>query len=392
MTEKIKNEIDDILQEEDRDAVRLASRREFIAKMAIAAAGLSIPLASCGSNKSSGDDDDNDNNDNDNNDDTSPDAGADSDSDGDTDSDTDSDSDSDSDTSVDKKSKVYVIKATDRLSGLEDLFSMVDLGFVKGKQVVLKPNFNSASASEPASTQDDTIRGVVQAIKAAGCGKIVLAESSGPSGTANVIAGKGTLNLCSELGIEFVNFDTLPQSDWENFNFSGIGWPGGLSIPKMMRSNNAVILLPCCKTHQYGGHFTLSLKLAVGLTPKSRRNEMHNTSNIRSWIADINYGFAPDLVVMDALKCFISGGPDTGTEKAPGLFLASSDRVAIDAVAVAVLLREGSNSMPQKKIFEQDQIARAVEIGLGASSPDEIEIIGNDKTIISELRSILDEG
>jgi hypothetical protein len=31
------------------------------------------------------------------------------------------------------------------------------------------------------------------------------------------------------------------------------------------------------------------------------------------------------------------------------------------------------------KIFEQEQIARAVELGLGASSPSEIEIIPSDK-------------
>jgi hypothetical protein len=31
------------------------------------------------------------------------------------------------------------------------------------------------------------------------------------------------------------------------------------------------------------------------------------------------------------------------------------------------------------KIFEQEQIARAVELGLGASSPSEIEVIPADK-------------
>jgi hypothetical protein len=31
------------------------------------------------------------------------------------------------------------------------------------------------------------------------------------------------------------------------------------------------------------------------------------------------------------------------------------------------------------KIFEQEQIARAVELGLGASSPSEIEVVPADK-------------
>jgi hypothetical protein len=40
----------------------------------------------------------------------------------------------------------------------------------------------------------------------------------------------------------------------------------------------------------------------------------------------------------------------------------------------------GSNeSIMKPRIFEQEQIARAVEIGLGVSSPSEIEIIFSDK-------------
>ena len=62
----------------------------------------------------------------------------------------------------------------------------------------------------------------------------------------------------------------------------------------------------------------------------------------------------------------------------------------MDAVALAVLAAAGSNVISQKKIFAQDQIVRAVKIGLGASSPDEIELVGNDQSVIAELRSILD--
>jgi uncharacterized protein (DUF362 family) len=62
------------------------------------------------------------------------------------------------------------------------------------------------------------------------------------------------------------------------------------------------------------------------------------------------------------------------------VFLASTDRVAMDVVGVAILKFLGSNDGIMKpKIFEQEQIARAVELGLGASSPSEIEIIPSDK-------------
>ena len=291
------------------------------------------------------------------------------------------------------KSRVYIVKTTDRAAGIAQLLSLAGLGFAAGKDVVLKPNFNSSNPF-PASTHDDTIRAVVTGLKGAGCGKIVLGESSGPSGTQAVIAAKGTLAFCQDLGIEFLDFDQMAATEWESFNFTGIGWSGGLAIPKIMRSGHAVVLMPCCKTHGFGGDFTMSLKLAVGLTPKTRRmTEMHVSPNIRSMIADINYGYKPDLIVMDAISCFITGGPDSGTVANPSLLLAGSDRIAVDAVGVAVLKSAGSTTAAlTRKIFEQDQIARAVQIGLGAASPAQIELVGDDAAVISQLRGILDEG
>jgi uncharacterized protein (DUF362 family) len=59
---------------------------------------------------------------------------------------------------------------------------------------------------------------------------------------------------------------------------------------------------------------------------------------------------------------------------------ASSDRVAIDAVGVAILKVLGSSpTIMNRQIFDQEQIARAAELGLGASSPSEIELSPMDE-------------
>ena len=56
--------------------------------------------------------------------------------------------------------------------------------------------------------------------------------------------------------------------------------------------------------------------------------------------------------------------------------IAGTDRVAIDAVGLAILQSLGSNhQIMNTKIFKQEQIARAAEIGLGAASPSEIEVL-----------------
>ncbi len=61
------------------------------------------------------------------------------------------------------------------------------------------------------------------------------------------------------------------------------------------------------------------------------------------------------------------------------VFLAGTDRIAIDAVGIAILKELGSNKdIMERKIFEQEQIARGVELDLGVKSPLEIKIKGVD--------------
>jgi uncharacterized protein (DUF362 family) len=82
---------------------------------------------------------------------------------------------------------------------------------------------------------------------------------------------------------------------------------------------------------------------------------------------------------LDGIEAFVDGGPADGKRAKGNVFLAATDRVAIDAVGVAILKSLGSNDqIMTPKIFEQEQIARAVEIGLGASSASEIEVIPVD--------------
>lgn len=294
----------------------------------------------------------------------------------------------------DGRSRIYIVKTSDRLSGTAQAIAMAGgLGFAAGRDVVLKPNYNSANPV-PASTDHDSIRQIVAELRSVGAGNIVLGESSGSTiggfgnPTDTVVGQKGTLDLCSELGIDFVNFD---NAEVENFQFPGMTWLGGLAIPKLMRSDRVKILMPCCKTHILAD-FTFSLKLAVGLVPRARRQtELH--PDLPNKIGEINMGFEPDLIVLDALRCFIDNGPNTGTTRDPGLILSGTDRVAMDAVAFAILKSAGSY-MPaiRGSIYGHPQIRRAVQLGLGAASPDEIELLGDDGATISELRSILEAG
>jgi len=162
-------------------------------------------------------------------------------------------------------------------------------------------------------------------------------------------------------------------------------WPNGFRIARPILDSECLISTCCLKTHQFGGIFTLSLKLHVGVVPTSRHGydymrELHSSPHQRRMIAEINEPFKPALVILDGIDTFVDEGPMTGKRAKGEVFLASTDRVAIDAVGVAILKFLGSNeSIMKPKIFEQEQIARAVELALGASSPSEIDVASADE-------------
>jgi uncharacterized protein (DUF362 family) len=67
--------------------------------------------------------------------------------------------------------------------------------------------------------------------------------------------------------------------------------------------------------------------------------------------------------------------------------------VALDAVGVAVLRHLGTTpEVSRGRIFEQEQIARAVELGLGVDGPDKIQLVSGDKDsedYAAEIRQVL---
>lgn len=140
----------------------------------------------------------------------------------------------------------------------------------------------------------------------------------------------------------------------------------------------------------------MSLKLAVGLTPKRLMRELHGSQNIRTMIAELNLGYKPEVIVMDGVDAFVDGGPSTGKKVEANVLIGGTNRVAVDAVGIAILKELGSNeAIMSKKIFEQEQIRRAVELGLGAVEPDQIELVTLDaasRTYAEKIKAILAQG
>ena len=298
-----------------------------------------------------------------------------------------------------KISKVALAAGRDRTAGVKASIRALGFKSAKNKDVLLKPNFNTADRV-PGSTHNDTLGALIDELWSLGARSITLGERSYPP-TGSVMEQKGVLPLLKMKDVKVLDFDILPPGDWIEIKPEDSHWKKGFRIARPILEAECLVYTCCLKTHQFGGVFTLSLKLSVGVVPTFRNgfdymSELHGSPHQRKLIAEINQPFKPDLIVLDGVEAFVDGGPATGRRADGNLFLAAADRVAMDAVGVAALKNLGSNDQIMKlKIFEQEQIARAAALGLGASAPGEIEIVPADESsrdYAGRLTEILHEG
>lgn len=288
------------------------------------------------------------------------------------------------------KTEIYLVATGDRRAGVRRCLRHIGPLDYTGKRVYLKPNFNTADIT-PGSTHNDTLEELIIGLKAANPASVTLGERSGPANAADVFRTKRIPELCEKYGVSLVNFEELKQEDWVTYDREGLHWPGGFQIPRLVAETDVSVATCCLKTHGFGGVFSAALKLAVGLTPKDFV-KLHGP-DIRKMIAEINLAYTPNFILNDAVDVFTDGGPMEGRRAKANVMLIGRDRIAIDAVGLAVLKLLGSNrDIMDTPIFRQEQIARAVELGLGVAGPEQIGIVTDDpdsEAYAEKLRQIL---
>lgn len=285
----------------------------------------------------------------------------------------------------DGKARLAFVKTNDRAQGVRKAIDLLGINPVAGKRVFLKPNFNSYNPT-PGSTHPDVLSALVMALKEMGAEKITVGDRSGMGNTRQVMDEIGVFRLAEELGFDTVVFDEMKPRDWVMVQPPGSHWKKGFPFARPCLEAEKLVQTCCLKTHRYGGQFTMSLKNSVGMVAKQLpqenhdfMQELHSSSNQRRMIAEINTAYTPALIVLDGVEAFISGGPDEGERVSPEVILAGTDRIALDAVGVALLRYFGCKTeVSRGKIYQQEQIARAVDLGLGVDNPEKIEFLTGD--------------
>ncbi|MCQ1537217.1 DUF362 domain-containing protein [Methanosarcina sp. KYL-1] len=266
------------------------------------------------------------------------------------------------------------------------------LGIEKGSTVLLRPNANTADLP-PGSTNPEVLRGAIREVKKYNPGRIIVAEKSMSSlDTEKVMKKLGLWQVAEAEGVdEILTFDRMKR--WHVKPDGASSWPLGFYVPEMLAAVDYTVALPVIKTH-WTATFTMGLKSQISITADRDRAQLphgkHRDTLFGNMIAEANLVYMPDFYISDAMKCFVTEGPNIGTLREPGIILASPDVVANDVVGLALLKTLGTvPEIQDYSVWAQPQIRRAVELGLGAGDRDEITVksagVGEIEEIIGNL-------
>ena len=259
--------------------------------------------------------------------------------------------------------KTTIREAVDLIGGFEKVIHADDT-------VTIKPNLNTADPY-PASSDPQFIKALGELLLETGASKLKIIDSSMLRlSTRKVAETIGLTDVANSLDAELIFLD---EHKWVQVKFPNGKYMKSGSIGKPLLERGKTVLAPCLKTH-FIARYTGSMKIFVGWLKPRERLRMH-ARNLGPKIADLASYFNPDLIVMDARTCFITGGPASGTCSSPNIILASGDMVAIDVVGVRTIQCCNADNKLNMDVWEIPQIRRAVEIGFGSKSDDDFQLI-----------------
>ena len=162
-------------------------------------------------------------------------------------------------------SRVALVKTTERKKGVRSALKTLGINPCRGKDVLIKPNFNTADAT-PGSTHNDTLLALVEELWGMGAKSVSLGERSYPP-TRQVMEEKGVLPSLEKLQVKVIDFDKLSDTDWVLIKPKEGHWPNGFRVARPILEAECLISTCCLKTHQHGGIFTCPSNSMWALSP-----------------------------------------------------------------------------------------------------------------------------
>jgi uncharacterized protein (DUF362 family) len=208
---------------------------------------------------------------------------------------------------------------------------------VKGKKVLLKPNFVEAHPDRPINTNPAVIAGVAHACLRLGAAEVVVGEASGHRRDPWFSVLNPSLRSILDRRVKCLD---LNHGDAvTTVNRGGLTGLPHFYLARAVAEADVLISLPKMKTHHYTG-VTLCLKNLFGVLPGIYygwpKNLLHFRGIERSILdlartVKVHYGIVDGVVGMEG------DGPIMGKAKPVGVLVLSPSPLAADATAARIM-------------------------------------------------------
>ncbi|OGP21603.1 MAG: hypothetical protein A2054_09185 [Deltaproteobacteria bacterium GWA2_55_10] len=172
----------------------------------------------------------------------------------------------------------------------------------------------------------------------------------------------GILKAAEGSGAEVITFEDF---EWYAVPLKGAKYVKEAYVTEWIYRPDIIVNLPVVKTHR-SASYTIALKNFIGCTHLRQRPYLIDSTHWEELIAEFNAAYAPDINIVDATTSMIEGGPWKGTPVKTDCIIASGDRVAADITGLGLIRSFGKwEPVTSKPVWEQKQIIRALELGIG---------------------------
>ena len=209
---------------------------------------------------------------------------------------------------------------------------------VRGKTVLLKPNFVGLDPLGVMNTHPAVVAAARESFLRLGAAQVLIGDGPAMDRDTEAILESVSLReyagplsrIFVDLNIDDVNRVTLKTRASRLKE---------LYLPKTVLGADFLVSMPKLKTHHWAG-VTLSLKNMFGVVPGAcygwPKNVLHWAGIERS-ILDINAAARPDFAIVDGILGMEGNGPIQGTPKPCGALVFGDDPVAVDATCCRIM-------------------------------------------------------
>jgi uncharacterized protein (DUF362 family) len=277
-------------------------------------------------------------------------------------------------------SSVALVKGNDRAENIYKALKLIEdqvFSGIKGKQILIKPNFVQTS-NQLAATHADAIRGILEFLRPHYKKEIIIGEAAATKeGTLVGYKNYGYNDLVQKYKVKLVDLNLGGYEYRYTIGADNAPTPIRICAP-FLDPNLYIISTAIMKTHGFAS-VTLSLKNMLLGAPindykVSDKPHMHMGPHgepndiIHFNMFHMAQHVFPDLSVIDGFTGMEGDGPSRGTPVDSRIAVASVDPLAADVLSARLM---GFNS---KKIL---YLSSMTEAGMGQGNLEKIKVLGN---------------